>query len=90
MLVFDFDLIQQEFENNGFSDVFRKLRLKLLLVCERDIEDYINLFLLADALVILKGRNWVDFSFEDLVDAIEEVEKNQMEHEDFFRGANIH
>jgi hypothetical protein len=82
-MIFDLDLIQQEFQNYGFNDTFEKFKLKLLFICEQDTDVYFNFYMLSDALFILKGRNYNDFSFAEMVAAIEQAEKDEMDYEDY-------
>lgn len=80
-MIFDLELIQQEFDSYGFIDTFEKLRLKLLVTCEFESEEYINFYKLSEALNILQRGNYVDFSFEDIVSAIEQAEIDEMDYE---------
>jgi hypothetical protein len=77
-MIFDLELIQQEFKSYGFIDTFEKLRLKILVACECESEEYINFYKLSEALNILNNRNHVDFSFEEMVAAIEQAEIDEM------------
>jgi hypothetical protein len=82
-MIFDLELIQQEFKSYGFIDTFEKLRLKLLVTCEFESEKYINFYKLSEALNILNRGNYDDFSFEEMVAAIEQAEIDEMDYEVF-------